>query len=331
MTILVTGSAGHLGEALVRMLKDEGRDVRGLDIRPSPFTDVVGSIVDPEVCAAAMKDVTGVLHTASLHKPHVATNQRQEFVDTNITGTLNLLEAAVQQRTVSAFIFTSTTSTFGDALKPATPDDPAVWINESTVPKPKNIYGVTKTAAEDLCQLFWKLYKLPCLVLKTSRFFPEEDDTAEIRDFCSSCNAKVNELLFRRADIYDMATAHLQALDRAPALGFDKFVISGSCPFRQKDLVSLHQDAASVVKQYFPEYERIYQRRGWKMFPSIDRAYRNDRAREKLGWTPVYSFADALERLDRGDPLGSDLARLVGRKGYSNGTVDQQAKGTLKS
>ena len=322
MTILVTGSTGHLGEALVRMLKDEGRDVRGLDIQPSPFTDLVGSIVDPEICAAAMKDVTGVFHTASLHKPHVATHGRQEFVDTNITGTLNLLEAAVQQQTVSAFIFTSTTSAFGDALKPATPDEPAVWIDETTVPKPKNIYGVTKTAAEDLCRLFWKIHKLPCLVLKVSRFFPEDDDTAEIRDFCSPDNAKVNELLFRRADIYDMATAHLQALDRAPALGFDKFVISGSSPFRQTDLMSLQKDATTVVKDYFPEYERIYERRGWKMFPSIDRVYRNNRAREKLGWTPVYSFADALERLDRGDPLGSDLARLVGTKGYNNETTE---------
>ena len=331
MTILVTGSAGHLGEALVRMLKDEGRDVRGLDIRPSPFTDLVGSIVDREVCATAMKNVTGVLHTAALHKPHVVAHQRQDFVDTNITGTLNLLEAAVEQQTVGAFIFTSTTSTFGATFQSATPDRPAVWIDETTITKPNmNIYGITKTTAEDLCHLFWKLHKLPCVVLKVSRFFPDEDDTAEISNFFTSCNAKVNELLFRRADIYDVATAHLQALDRAPAIGCDKFIISGNCPFRKTDLVSLQRDAAIVVKNYFPEYESIYQRRGWKMFSSIDRVYRNDRAREKLGWTPVYSFADALERLDRGDPLGSSLARLVGRKGYHNekstSLVEEQCK-----
>lgn len=55
-----------------------------------------------------------MLHTATLHKPHVSTHTRQAFVDTNISGTLNLLEEAVEQN-VGAFVFTSTTSTFGDA------------------------------------------------------------------------------------------------------------------------------------------------------------------------------------------------------------------------
>jgi nucleoside-diphosphate-sugar epimerase len=92
-----------------------------------------------------------VLHTATLHKPHVATHSRQDFVDTNITGTLNLLEAAVANH-VRSFVFTSTTSTFGDALTPP-PGAPAVWITEDVVPIPKNIYGTTKVAAEDLFHL----------------------------------------------------------------------------------------------------------------------------------------------------------------------------------
>ena len=77
MTILVTGSAGHLGEALMRVLRAEGRDARGLDIRPSPFTDHVGSIVDRAVVERAMRGVHAVLHAATLHKPHVATHTRQ--------------------------------------------------------------------------------------------------------------------------------------------------------------------------------------------------------------------------------------------------------------
>ena len=58
---------------------------------------------------------------------------------------LNLLEEAVAAR-AGCFLFTSTTSTFGDALTPA-PDQPAVWITEKVVPVPKNIYGATKTAS----------------------------------------------------------------------------------------------------------------------------------------------------------------------------------------
>ena len=314
MTILVTGSSGHLGEALVRMLRAEGRAVRGLDVRPSAFTDVVGSIADAAVCASAVRDVSAVLHTATLHKPHVATHSRQDFVDTNITGTLNLLEASAKAD-VEAFVFTSTTSAFGDSLKPG-PGEPAVWIDETVPSIPKNIYGATKTAAEDLCQLFWKLHKLPTVVLRVSRFFPEDDDSPAVRAFCSSDNAKTNELLYRRGDIHDMATAHLAAIEAAPGLGFDRFVITATSPFGRGDLAALARDPAQVVGQYFPTFAEVYERHGWKMFSSIGRVYRNDRARDLLAWEPAFGFAEALKALDRQEQLGSELSRNVGVKGY---------------
>ena len=95
MKVLVTGSAGHLGEALVRSLQDLQYEVVGLDILASPFTTHVGSIADRSCVRHCMKGVQAVFHAATLHKPHVATHRRQDFVDTNITGTLNLLEEAV--------------------------------------------------------------------------------------------------------------------------------------------------------------------------------------------------------------------------------------------
>jgi len=326
MTILITGSSGHLGEALVRLLREEfGKDeVRGLDILESPFTDVVGSIVDPATCKEAMKGVAAVLHTASLHKPHVETHTRQDFIDVNITGTLNLLEAAVESGTVKSFIFTSTTSSFGDSLKPL-PGEGAVWIDEMVRPKPKNIYGITKLAAEELCQLFHRLHGLPCLVLKGSRFFPEDDDTKEVRDFCSAENSKVNELLYRRADIYDMATAHRIAIDKAPEIGFDKFIITSTSPFQQSDRPQLQVDAIKVVQSYYPNMERIYAKAGFKFFETVDRVYRNDHARKVLGWEPKYSFAKALECLEQGKPIGSDLSRQVGKKYYHRGKITDPA------
>src|SRR5687767_1273280 len=123
--ILVTGSAGHLGEALVRTLRAAGRAVRGVDVLASPFTDIVGSVADPAVVARCMDGAGAVLHAATLHKPHVATHDRHAFVEANITGTLRLLDAAAAAR-VGAFVYTSTTSTFGDALVPP-PGAPAVW------------------------------------------------------------------------------------------------------------------------------------------------------------------------------------------------------------
>src|SRR5579863_9474632 len=132
MTILVTGSAGHLGEALMRRLRADGCRAIGLDLTPSPYTDVVGSITDPPLLAEAMAGVSGVFHTATLHKPHAATHSRQAFVDTNVGGTLALLEAA-KAAGASAFVYTSTTSAFGSALTPAV-GEPAAWIDESVAP-----------------------------------------------------------------------------------------------------------------------------------------------------------------------------------------------------
>src|SRR5271166_1937490 len=206
MSILVTGSSGHLGEALMRTLREAGRAAVGLDIVPGPFTDCVGSIADRDCAARCMAGVETVLHAATLHKPHVATHAREAFVETNVLGTLILLEEAVRAG-VGSFVMTSTTSAFGDALK-TPPGEPAAWVDESVAPVPKNIYGVSKTAAEDLCRLFWRNEGLACVVLRTSRFFPEVDDDAEARGAFADDNLKANEFLYRRVAIEDVVEAH---------------------------------------------------------------------------------------------------------------------------
>ena len=314
MKILVTGSSGHLGEALVRTLRSLNYDTVGIDILSSDFTNVIGSIVDRPLINRCMDGVDVVVHTATLHKPHVATHSRQDFVDTNITGTLNLLEEAVAAG-ARTFIFTSTTSTFGSALTPPA-DAPAAWITEDVVPIPKNIYGVTKTAAEDLCYLFHRKHKLPCLILRTSRFFPEEDDNANTRAAYADANAKINELLYRRVDVEDVVSAHLLALEKAATIGFDRFIISATTPFTRDDLSELRANAPQVVKRKFPEYEAEYARRGWKMFPGIERVYVNDRARNRLGWQPKYDFGYVLSRLKTGEDWRSPLTLAIGSKGY---------------
>ena len=269
MTILITGSSGHLGEALMRQLRQQQRDVRGLDIKSSPFTTYVGSISDPTIVKEAMSGIEAVIHTATLHKPHVATHDRQAFVDTNVTGTLNLLEQAAE-REIKAFVFTSTTSVFGDALRPPI-GAPAAWVTEDVRPVPKNIYGVTKTAAEDLCALFHRLYGLNAMVLRTSRFFPEEDDNRAIREGYEDANAKANEFLYRRVDIEDVVDAHLLALEKAQAIGFERFIISATTPFEHDDIVHLRTDAPAIARKRCPAHVAEYERRGWSMFPSIDR------------------------------------------------------------
>jgi UDP-glucose 4-epimerase len=314
MRILVTGSSGHLGEALTRVLRDEGNDVIGLDVLPSPHTTVVGSIADRACVQTCMAGVDAVVHPATLHKPHVGSHQRADFVATNIIGTLNLLEEAVAAG-VGRFIFTSTTSTFGRALTPEQ-NAPAAWITEDVTPIPRNIYGTTKTAAENVCELIARDHGLPCLILRTSRFFPEPDDRDAVRSEYDDLNIKVNELLYRRVDLEDVVTAHLLALERAPAIGFGRYIISATSPLRRDDLPAIRRDLPSVVARLYPDYETIYARRGWRMFPSIERVYVNDLARRELGWSPRYDFRFALDRLAQGKDPRSPLAVSIGAKGY---------------
>lgn len=315
MKILVTGSAGHLGEGLMRTLRASGEhEAIGVDIAASTHTDVVGSITDRDFVRRCMAGVDAVLHTATLHKPHVATHSRQAFVDTNISGTLHLLEEAVAAGARS-FVFTSTTSTFGRALTPP-PGQPAAWITEDVVPLPKNIYGVTKVAAEGLCELFQRNHGLPCVVLRTSRFFPEADDHAQTRGAYDDANLKANEFLYRRVDLEDVVDAHLLAIARAPAVGFGRYIISATTPFTRDDLQALRDNAPVVVARRVPGFEAEYVRRGWRMLPGIERVYDNARAREELGWCPRNDFASVIERSRASGDIRSALAREVGAKGY---------------
>ncbi len=298
----------------MRVLRADGANGVGFDVLPGACTDIVGSIVDRALVRDSLKGIDAVLHTATLHKPHVGSHSRQQFIDTNVTGTLNLLEESVAAN-VKRFVYTSTTSTFGRALTPK-PGEPAAWITEDVAPVPRNVYGVTKTSAEGLCELIHRDHGLPVLILRTSRFFPEADDRDEVRAAYDDANLKANELLYRRVDLEDAVTAHKLALDRAPAIGFGRYIISATTPFTREDLQELRTDAPAVVARHVPEYANLYDRLGWRMFPAIERVYDNAHARNDLSWIPRYDFRHALTRIAAGLPGHSDLATAVGAKGY---------------
>jgi UDP-glucose 4-epimerase len=303
VNILVTGSSGWLGQTLVPRLVRDGHKVVGLDPEPGPTTEVVGSVVDRALVRHLVRDhgIEAIVHGAARHKPHIETHDNSEFVAVNVQGTLNLLEEAVAAGSkVDRFVFTSTTSLMisqkirdGKAGGAAE----AMWIDETLGPlEPRNIYGVSKRAAEELCRLFNHLHKLPIVILRTSRFFPEEDDMAHAIEQ-SGDNTKANEFLFRRLSVEDAAEAHVAALAKAREVGFDTFIISALTPFSRQDCRDLIIDAPSVVARYFPDYRALYDKRGWTMFASIDRVYDASKARDRLGFTCRTGFAEILDSL----------------------------------
>lgn len=96
MRVLVTGAAGHLGRALLRLLTEKGYQAVGTDIVAGPDVLLLGDLRDAQWVTRHVHNFDAILHVATLHKPHVATHSRQDFVDVNVSGTLNLLEGPIQ-------------------------------------------------------------------------------------------------------------------------------------------------------------------------------------------------------------------------------------------
>jgi nucleoside-diphosphate-sugar epimerase len=302
MRVLLTGSSGWLGRFLAPRLRQAGHAVIGLDVVPGAETQVIGSVADAALIERVFAEhgVEAVIHAGALHKPDIARFPAQAFIDVNVTGTLNLLEAAAGAGH-DRFVFTSTTSLMISQAIRQEASDAAVWLDEDTGPlAPRNIYGVTKLAAEGLCRLHHLEHGLNCIVLRTSRFFPEDDDT--LTDLPGP-NLKANEFLNRRLTVEDVAEAHILALERAPEIGFGAFIVSAPPPFSRDDAQALKTDAAAVIERYFPGAAALYAEHGWRLPASIGRVYDPGRAERVLGFRCQTGFAQVLEALRAGRPM----------------------------
>lgn len=302
MRILLTGSSGWLGRFLAPMLRARGDVVIGLDVAPGVDTQVLGSVADRALIERTFADhaIEAVIHGAALHKPDIVRYPTQAFVDVNVTGTLNLLEAAVAAGH-DRFVFTSTTSLMISQAIRDEAGDAAIWLDETSGPLvPRNIYGVTKLAAEGLCRLYAADHGLASVVLRTARFFPEEDDTHRT---LSGENMKANEFLHRRLTVEDAARAHVVALDRAPTIGFDLAIVSAPTPFARDDAAELKRDATAVIARHFPDAADLYARRGWTLPASIGRVYDAAHIERSLGFRCETDFAAMLDALRNDGPL----------------------------
>ena len=305
MRVLLTGSSGWLGRFLAPRLRRQGHEVVGLDVAAAPQTNMIGSVADRNLVhrVFAENGIEAVIHAGALHKPDIERYPKQAFVDVNVGGTLNLLEAAIANG-CNRFVFTSTTSLMiSEAVRAGKAGGArrAAWLDEEFGPlEPRNIYGVTKRSAEHVGALFHREHGLPILILRTGRFFPEEDDT-----HCdlSGPNTKANEFLNRRLTVEDAAEAHVAALDKAPEIGFGTFIISAPPPFEREDCEALLYDAPTVITRYFPEAKPLYERAGWTLPASLDRVYDPSLAERLLGFHCRTDFAAILRALERGAEL----------------------------
>jgi UDP-glucose 4-epimerase len=275
--VLVTGSSGRIGGAVAARLALRHR-VTGVDRRPGALTAEIVDVRDTSRLAPLLAGADAVVHTASLHVPDLAAHDSAEFQAVNVAATRRLLDAAGEAR-VGRFVYTSTTSLYGDAMLPQAGE--AVWVTEALTPRPRDVYDETKLAAE-ACVAEAARAGMACVSLRMSRCFPEEPQLLAIYR------------LYRGVDADDVAQAHELAL--AGGGGFEVFNVSAPTPFERADCRRLFEDAASVILERHPWAAAEFEDRGWLLPRSIDRVYVVDKAIAGLGYRPVHDFAALFRR-----------------------------------
>lgn len=286
MRVLLTGSAGRIGQAIRLELLRRGHAVLGLDCRASATTDIVADLCDTAAWQHALAGVGAVVHTAALHAPQVGLLPDAQFQRVNVDGTRHLI-AAAQRHGVPHIVYTSTTALYG-ASSGGPAQEQAAWLDERSLPQPVTIYHRSKLAAEQ-CLKDASMRGGPAVtVLRMSRCFAEPAPLMAVYR------------LHRGVDARDVALAHALALERGPAAEAQTLVISGATPFVRADAAGLLHHAPSVLSRRAPALCAAFAERGWPLPSRIDRVYDAGAAQAALGWVPLHGFAEVLRQGDAG-------------------------------
>jgi NAD dependent epimerase/dehydratase len=170
-TVLVTGADGFIGSHLVELLVEKGFKVKALcqynsfnywgwleDINCLDNIEVIsGDIRDPHFCKKITKDVNTIYHLAALIAIPYSYIAPSSYVDTNVTGTLNICQAA-KENGCKRLIHTSTSEVYGTALY--------VPIDEKHPLQPQSPYSASKIAADAMAMSFYNAFNLPVVIAR---------------------------------------------------------------------------------------------------------------------------------------------------------------------
>jgi nucleoside-diphosphate-sugar epimerase len=289
--VLVTGTSGLVGGAVARMLRGRGQTVVGVDVRPGPGTDVVGDLRRLDLAEVVDRVApAAVVHLAALHAPHVGCQPDADFRSVNVEATAALLTAAATAG-ATRFVFASTTSVYGAAMRPGPDATAAAWVDETLAPEPEDVYDTTKLAAEALVAAAHRAGTdggMATLTLRIGRCFPEPPPVVAAHR------------LHRGVDLRDVVQAHRLALDvvlDGDPTGADAHLVAnvaGPLVFHRDDRAGLLADAPAVVDRRVPGLRQAFARRGWTLPATIDRVYDPSRARQALGYAPVHDTWSTL-------------------------------------
>lgn len=291
MRILVTGAAGTLGQALMPRLAAAGHGVVGLDLQAADGEArwVEGDVRDAAAVSSVTRGIDVVVHTAALHGIHLADHSPREFYDLNLTGTLNVWQAAVEHR-VRGVIFSSTMGVYGESRIPAG-DDEVAWVDEDLALQPGDVYGWTKVAGEELCRYHLRHDGIPSIALRFGMFVPEPFLPYGIRLLYGGVHEE---------DVADAVMAALAAL-AAGEVGHEAFNVEAPLPFGRGDEHDLRRDPLTAVERHFPGSRALLAERGVRSLQPITEVFSVRKLEGRLGFRPRHDFALWLDELRRSD------------------------------
>lgn len=303
---MVTGADGFIGSHLVEELVREGRQVKAfvlynsfnswgwLDELPSEIKSsievVSGDIRDPHGVKAAMQGCDSVLHLAALIAIPYSYHSPSTYVDTNVTGTLNIVQAA-RELEIQRVVHTSTSEVYGTAqFVPITEKHPLVG---------QSPYSASKIGADQIAYSYFCSFKTPVTILRPfNTYGPRQSARAVIPTIIAQIASGKKEIhlgsLSPTRDftyVKDTARAFIKALDAEGGLGE---VINAGSNF-EISIGDLVQTIAKVMDQTV-EVTQDDQRMRPKN-SEVDRLLAcNEKAKKLLGWEPQYGSLEGLER-----------------------------------
>lgn len=275
-TILVTGSSGHLGSALVAALKD-AYEVVQLDVKPQSNPElqsvgrmVVGSFTDAPVVAEAMDGVDTVVHCGAIpwsHKPY------RLVVEANVLGTFNLLEEAGNSARLDHFIYISSVVWHGLSEQHAVQHMPDYLpINELHPSKAVDYYACSKVQAEYWCEKYVERFRKPVVV-----FRPPQIVNLEHQEAYKARPPHPYPYLHDYMGTTDLVDAILRGLEYNPPDGIDRFLVHAEDQWSTMPSLEL---AATVYPGIPVDRGKLLAAEGFGAF--VDCTH----ARERLGWIP---------------------------------------------
>jgi len=311
MKVLVTGGYGFLGSNLVRLLLQEGYDVKVLDNMASgrdinlkdvekQITIVIGSVACEKAVEQAVRDVDAIIHLAS-QVSHIK-SQRDPYEDlkANILGTLNILEAVRKTGKKIPIIYASSRSVYGKKMKK--PTDPP--ITENALPEPLDAYGVSKLASEKYGLLYDYHYDIPFIAYRMANLFGPRQILTPVYQFIAwvfFCVWQKREFTFygdgnqTRDFLYvmDAANAYVMALDNVDKLRGQVYNLNGKtyCTWREAMDIAAKVTGGEVKVKFIPHTE---------IRSKLENPYSRlsgDKIARAIGWRPATTLEEGFKAM----------------------------------